>query len=206
MINEPRAIWGSDGWASSSGWAFAHCVNTETGEYITSKDVWVSVGTSLPAGAYLDAPPSPQDGKAIVRNNDLWTYVDDFRGKTAYKKDTAQSIIISNLGPIPDNLTLIARNSVFDYWSENTGSWVKDLEAERFFLIQQAQTMRSSLMQEASQEISVLVDALDPSITAFPDKSDQDKLNLWRSYRVDLSKVEQQPEYPFSISWPQKPN
>lgn len=40
-MNEPRVVWGEDGFASESGWAFAHCINQSTGELLYSQDVWV---------------------------------------------------------------------------------------------------------------------------------------------------------------------
>ncbi|MDM5141749.1 tail fiber assembly protein [Aeromonas bestiarum] len=205
MMNEPRVSWGEDGFASNDGWCFAHCIMMTTGEYSGSWDVWVSRGTGLPAGAYLDEPMQPEQGKAIVREGDAWVLVDDYRGQTAYHKQTRQPVVIDALGSLPVILTLISPSSPFDVWNDQVDGWVKDETLEDAWLIQQAQMQRQTLMGEASQEIAVLIDALDPSIISDPSDDDQVKLIAWKTYRVELSKIDQQPEYPDSINWPTKP-
>ena len=205
-MNEPRVIWGDDGFASSDGWSLAHCIEQGTGEYLLTQDVWVSIGTSLPAGAFLDPPPDREQGKAIVRRDGSWVLVDDLRGKTAYNKLTRQPVFIDALGSLPDSLTLASPQSKFDIWSEADNAWVKDEALEDAWLIQQAQSQLQSLMSEASQEISVLVDALDPAIISDPSDGDQVKLIAWKTYRVELSKIDQQPSYPDTINWPVKPH
>lgn len=201
-MKEPRVVWGEDGFASVSGWAFAHCINQSTGELLYSQDVWVSVGTGLPAGAFLDTPPQPEDGKAIVRQNGAWALVDDLRGTTAYNKHTRQSEVISTLGPIPFELTIIAPTSQFDVWSEESGSWVKDAQAEQDWLTQQATYLRSSLLGEASNEIAALLDALDPNVISDPDDAVQSKLLEWKQYRAALAVIDCAAH---PVQWPAKP-
>lgn len=201
-MNEPRVVWGDDGFASESGWAFAHCINQSTGELLYSQDVWVSVGTGLPAGAFLDAPPQLEDGKAIVRQNGVWVLVDDLRGTTAYNKQTKQSEVISSLGPLPIELTLIAPASQFDVWSEESGSWVKDAQAEQDWLTQQATYKRSALLGEASNEIAALLDALDPEVISDPDDAVQAKLLEWKQYRASLAVIDCTAH---PVQWPSKP-
>ncbi|MDH0176380.1 tail fiber assembly protein [Aeromonas dhakensis] len=201
-MNEPRVVWGEDGFASQSGWAFAYCINQSTGELLYSQDVWVVVGTGLPSGAFLDAPPQPEDGKAIVRQNGAWVLVDDWRGTTAYNKQTRQSEVISTLGPIPFELTIIAPTSQFDVWSEESGTWVKDAQAEQDWLTQQAIYQRSSLLGEASIEISALLDALDPAVISNPDDAVQSKLLEWKQYRASLAIIDCSVH---PVQWPSKP-
>lgn len=201
-MNEPRVVWGADGFASISGWAFSHCINQSTGELLYSQDVWVSVGTGLPAGAFLDAPPQAQDGKAIVRQNGMWVLVDDLRGDTAYNKQTKQSEVIGMLGSIPFELTLIAPTSQFDVWSEESGCWVKDAQAEQDWLTQQATYQRSSLLVEAGNEIAALLDALDPNVISDPDDAVQSKLLEWKQYRAALAVIDCSTH---PVQWPVKP-
>ncbi|MGN5159964.1 tail fiber assembly protein [Aeromonas dhakensis] len=201
-MNEPRVVWGEDGFASQSGWAFAYCINQSTGELLYSQDVWVVVGTGLPSGAFLDTPPQPEDGKAIVRQNGAWVLVDDWRGTTAYNKQTRQSEVISTLGPIPFELTIIAPTSQFDVWSEESGTWVKDAQAEQDWLTQQAIYQRSSLLGEASIEISALLDALDPAVISNPDDAVQAKLLEWKQYRASLAIIDCSVH---PVQWPSKP-
>lgn len=201
-MNEPRVVWGEDGFASQSGWAFAYCINQSTGELLYSQDVWVVVGTGLPSGAFLDTPPQPEDGKSIVRQNGAWVLVDDWRGTTAYNKQTRQSEVISALGPIPFELTIIAPTSQFDVWSEESGTWVKDAQAEQDWLTQQAVYQRSSLLGEASIEISALLDALDPAVISNPDDAVQAKLLEWKQYRASLAIIDCSVH---PVQWPSKP-
>ncbi|WP_270803875.1 MULTISPECIES: tail fiber assembly protein [unclassified Aeromonas] len=201
-MNEPRVVWGEDGFASESGWAFAHCINQSTGELFYSQDVWVVVGTGLPAGAFLDSPPQAEDGKAIVRQNGAWAFVDDLRGTTAYNKQTKQSEVITMLGSLPSELTIISPKSQFDVWSEEYGSWVKDNQAELDWLTQQATYMRSALLGEASNEISALLDALDPAVISDPSDAVQAKLLEWKQYRAALAVIDCSVH---PVQWPAKP-
>lgn len=201
-MNEPRVVWGEDGFASESGWAFAHYINQSTGELLYSQDVWVSVGTGLPAGAFLDPSPQAQDGKAIVRQNGVWVLVDDLRGSTAYNKQTKQSEIIGVLGPLSSELTLISPASQFDVWNEEVGCWVKDAQLEQSWLTQQATLQRSSLLGEASNEISALLDALDPDVISDPDDVVQARLLEWKQYRAALAVIDCTIH---PVQWPAKP-
>lgn len=198
-MNEPRVVWGEDGFASKSGWAFAHSINQSTGELLCSQDVWVSVGTGLPAGAFLDAPPQPENGKAIVRQNGVWVLVEDLRGITAYNKQTKQSEVIISLGPLPIELTIIAPTSQFDVWSEESVSWVKDAQAEKEAALVAATAKRSSLLAEANQYIAVLSDAVDLGMAT---EAEVDSYNEWRRYRVELTRLDLT-IYP--VNFPKKP-
>lgn len=204
-MNEPIVVWGADGFASSSGWATAFTANPITGEYLSQQQVWVSVGTGLPAGAYLDEPAEVAAGKAIVRSQSGWASVDDYRGQTAFDKHTRQSSVIKDLGELPLALTLTPPSSPFDVWDADLLRWVKDLEQEYAVRAQQAHLQRLTLMSEASQEIAVLTDALDPDVIREPSADDQVKLIAWKAYRVALSKVDQQAGYPHAIEWPPRP-
>ncbi len=204
-MSEPRVTWGDDGFASTSGWELVYVASPQNEEYLSEQDVWISVGTGLPAGAYLDAPMQPEQGKAIVRGGGGWTLVDDYRGRAAYHKQSRQPIVIDTLDPIPSSITLIAPTSQFDVWDEQAQVWVKDEAMEDAWLVQQAQAQRQALMFEASQEIAVLVDAIDPAIIGDPSDEDQVKLIAWKTYRVELSKIDQQPNYPGGVVWPAKP-
>jgi hypothetical protein len=201
-MNQPRVTWGEDGFSSESGWAFAHCINQSTGELLYSQDVWVSVGTSLPAGAFLDPPPPNESGKVVVRQNGVWALVDDLRGATAYNKQTKQSEVICTFGLLPSELTLIAPASQFDVWSEETGCWVKDFLAEQDWLTQQATYQRSALLGEAGNEIAALLDALDPEVISDPDDAVQAKLLEWKRYRAELATIDCTTH---PVQWPAKP-
>ncbi|MGL5007386.1 MAG: tail fiber assembly protein [Plesiomonas sp.] len=201
-MNEPRVSWGTDGFASESGWALAHCIDQVTGELLYSRDVWVSIGTSLPAGAFLDSPPLGESGKAIVRLDGKWSLVDDLRGITAYNKLNRQPEIISSLGPLSLELTLIPSCSPFDEWREELNDWVKNQQDEQDWLTQQAQQQRSSLLNEASVEISALSDAIDLGVISNSDEQIRMRLTQWKQYRAELAAIDC---ITHPIKWPAKP-
>ncbi|POA97157.1 hypothetical protein C2134_18340 [Chromobacterium sinusclupearum] len=57
-------------------------------------------------------------------------------------------------------------------------------------------------MSEANQKIQILADAINLGIASQEEKRDYD---LWRKYRVLLSRVPQQPGFPAKIDWPTPP-
>lgn len=204
-MKEPRVTWGIDGFASTSGWVLVYIASPQTGEYLGSQEVWISIGTGLPAEAYRDEPMMAEPGKAIVRQGAVWELVDDYRSQTAYNKQTGQDTVVDTPGALPSTLTLMPPSSQFDVWDEQQGKWIKDEEQEGAWLIQQATSQRQHLMAEATQEIAVLTDALDPAIIDTPSPDDKVKLLAWKAYRVELSKIDQQTGYPRTINWPAKP-
>lgn len=199
MMSQQRVTWGPDGFAKTEGWALAHCASVATAEYIGEQNVWVSAGTGLPAGAYLDAPPAKEPGKAIVRRNDAWAQVDDYRGQTAYDKQTRTPSVINEPGEVPVTQTLITPSSQFDVWDEDRDIWFKDVGAENAWQLQQNEAKRSVLMVEANQQIAILTDAVDLGIAT---DAEQTAYTIWRQYRVLLSRLDlTQP----NLNWPAKP-
>ena len=199
-MNQPRVTWGPDGWAETDGWATAHCTNPTTHEYNGPMDVWVSVGTSLPACAFLDEPPAQQPGKAIVWHNGDWMLFDDYRGQTAYDKQTRQPVTVDDLGELPAHLTLQQPGYQCDAWDEDEGLWVKDEAAEQAALLLQNTTQRNALMAEASQHITVLGDAVELGMAT---EAEQTAYTAWRQYRVLLSRLDLTQQH---IEWPPKPS
>lgn len=199
-MNQSHVIWGPSGWAETEGWAQAHCTNPATNEYNGPIDVWVSVGTSLPACAFLDPPPESEPGKAIVRHGDNWMLVADYRGQTAYDKQTRAVSVISEPGEVPTDLTLIAPSSSFDLWDEELSIWVKDIEAETAWQVQQDSAQRFARMDEANQQITILADAVELGM-ATPEE--QAAYTAWRQYRVQLSRLDLATP---PIQWPPKPS
>lgn len=198
-MNQPRAIFGQNGFAEADGWAQAYCVDHITSEYLGAMDAWVSTGTGLPVGAHLDPPPARQPGKAIIRAAGDWQLVDDYRGQAAYIKLTGAKTEITELGEIPLSLTLLAPSSPYDIWDDEAGAWIKDEAAEADAAIAQAQAARAARVSEAAQHIAILDDAVDLGIAT---EAEQAAHTAWRQYRVLLTRLDlsQQP-----IAWPPKP-
>ncbi|MGY3931237.1 putative tail fiber assembly protein [Aeromonas encheleia] len=199
-LNEPRVSWGADGWAACNGWAQAHCADAVTAEYLGPQDVWVSVGTGLPAGAYLDAPPAPEEGQAVVRQADGWALVPDYRGVTVYDTATRQPIAISALGPLPELCTLLAPSSPYDVW--DGAAWQPDAAAEEQAALSATQTEQSARIATANQQISIIKPAVEGGY-AKPEHTQL--LADWQRYRYELTLVPEQAGWPESPQWPTEP-
>lgn len=201
-MNQPRVRWGNDGFASVAGFETAHCIDESTREYIGSRDVWVSIGTGMPSGSFIEAPPPAEDGKAIVMKVDGWELVPDFRGSTAYNKKTLQPQIICSLGPLSAELTFTPPKSPFDVWSGVADDWDKDKHKENQWLTENAARYRGELLSDASIMIAALSDAIDPAIIANPDAQTYSSLLEWKQYRAELVLIDCTIH---PIQWPTKP-
>ncbi|MFK8331786.1 tail fiber assembly protein [Pseudomonas sp. BJa5] len=80
---------------------------------------------------------------------------------------------------------------------------VQWLEAQKPSAEVLALAKRDSLLQMAAIRIAPLQDAVD-----IEEATDAEKVELvlWKKYRVALNRVEDQPGYPDSISWPAIPD
>ncbi|MGL5225860.1 MAG: tail fiber assembly protein [Aeromonas sp.] len=201
---EQQVVWGDDGWASECGWARAHCVDVRTREYIGPQDSWVTVGTSLPAGAYLDEPPAHKEGYAIVRQQSEWVFVADYRGQTAYDTATRQPSEITTLGPLPDGVTLLAPSSPYDVWDGK--AWQHNAAAEQ--AAEQAAELAKA-KAELNRRLSVAaqqVDIIKPAVEGGYAKPEHTKLLAdWQRYRYELTAVPELNGWPASPAWPQEP-
>ncbi|QDX29576.1 tail fiber assembly protein [Dickeya poaceiphila] len=119
------------GFAVSDGWIVIYHANSVTGEYVGSGEEFLMTGTGIPANSYTDAPPISQSGTAIVRSLDhlTWEIVTDYRGQTAYDTQTRQPQVVSTLGELPSNLTLLIPETQYDEWDGN--AWVTNTAAQR---------------------------------------------------------------------------
>lgn len=197
--NEPRVTWGDDGWANSDGWAHVYCTNKQSCEYTGPADVWVSVGTGLPAGSYLDSPPREEDGKAIVRTIDGWVKVPDYRGVTAYNKQTGLPVIVDEFGELPFPLTLLEPPSRFCTWNEESGSWEKNDLAEQQYMTAQAEQKKTALLAEATIKLDPIQDAVDIGMAT---PLEENALLEWKRYRILLTRVDVTKN---PIDWPPSP-
>ena len=200
-LNEPMVTWDVDGWAEISGWALAHFADSVTTEYLWSKDVWVSVGTSLPAGAYLDAPPASEDNKAIIRQAHGWAAVADYRGVTVYDKDTRQPFEITTLDPLPETHTMLPPSSPHDVWDGS--EWKRDEAAAEKAALEEAQSEQARRISVASKQIAIIKPAVDGGYA----KPEHAKLLTdWQRYRYELTAVPELNGWPSAPMWPEEPD
>lgn len=110
-----------DGFALESGNATVYLTDSN-GIYIRDDVEFVTIGTGVSAGAYLDKPPKNKIGFAIVRNDNGWEYQPDHRGKTVYCKQTQAAKQIQDLGDLPSDCTATAPPDHYHTW--NGKEWV----------------------------------------------------------------------------------
>ena len=85
-----------------------------TNEFIGEGDAYIPPHTGLPANSTDIAPPDIPAGFVAVFNSDeaSWHLVEDHRGKTVYDVASGDALFISELGPLPENVTWF----VFSIW------------------------------------------------------------------------------------------
>ncbi len=118
--------------------------------------------------------------------------------KTVYDVASGDALFISELGPLPENVTWLSPEGEFQKW--NGTAWVKDAEAEKLFRIREAEETKNSLMQVASEHIAPLQDAVDLEIATEEETS---LLEAWKKYRVLLNRVDTSTAS--DIEWPTNP-
>ena len=107
---------------------------TGTNEFIGEGDAYIPPHTGLPANSTDIAPPDIPAGFVAVFNSDeaSWHLVEDHRGKTVYDVASGDALFISELGPLPENVTWLSPAGEFQKW--NGTSWIKDTEEETSLL------------------------------------------------------------------------
>ncbi|WP_354046804.1 tail fiber assembly protein, partial [Escherichia coli] len=95
-----------------------------TNEFIGEGDAYIPPHTGLPANSTDIAPPDIPAGFVAVFNSDeaSWHLVEDHRGKTVYDVASGDELFISELGPLPENVTWLSPEGEFQKW--NGTAWV----------------------------------------------------------------------------------
>ncbi|KES14496.1 Caudovirales tail fiber assembly protein, partial [Gilliamella apis SCGC AB-598-P17] len=75
-----------------------------------------------------------------------------------------------------------------------------DEDEQNAFKIKQNKVLKTSLLNEANENISILQDAIDFDMV---EDGDEEKLKTWKKYRILLNRIDvnQAPD----IEWPEKP-
>lgn len=66
-----------------------------------------------------------------------------------------------------------------------------------------APDLRDNLLVIASNRMGPLQDAVDEGVATDDEVA---RLKLWKHYRIDLNRIEQQTGYPTEINWPSSPD
>lgn len=162
-------------------------LSASTMEFIGSGEAYIPPHTGLPAFSTIVIPPSIPEGKVAVFNEDKssWELMEDHRWTSVYDTVTGSMAIISDIGPLPQDATTIAPDGQFQKWDGE--NWIKDEEAEKASLLQEAETKKNQLMQIVNESISILQDAVDLDEATDDEK---DKLIKLKKYRISLSRVD----------------
>lgn len=123
-----------------------HNYHPATKEYIGPSDCYIPPNTGLPAGCALVGPGECRPGYTFVWAGEAWELVEDHRGITVYNTENGSRMTVTELGPLPDNLTAVAPESQFDKWTEN--GWQKDVTAIKANLISNIKKHRDQLTAE----------------------------------------------------------
>ena len=171
-----------------------------TNEFIGEGDAYIPPHTGLPANSTDIAPPDIPAGFVAVFNseNKSWSLVEDHRGKTVYDVESGDALFISELGPLPENVTWLSPDGEYQKWDGT--SWEKDEETEKLFQVREAEETKKSLMQVASEHIALLQDAVDLEIATEEEAS---LLTAWKKYRVLLNRIDTSTAP--DIDWPTIP-
>ncbi|GAB1828755.1 tail fiber assembly protein [Achromobacter xylosoxidans] len=70
-------------------------------------------------------------------------------------------------------------------------------------LIAAADARKNELLYIATMRMAPLEDALELNLAT---GDEVESLRQWKAYRIALSRISTQPEYPVSIQWPEPPN
>jgi hypothetical protein len=159
------------------------------------------LGAHFPSNAIeLDAElPPPAPGHVWIWKDATTLQIADNRGM-AYRTDTGKEEPWTELGELPDHLTLDPRPGVHHVWTEH--GWELDEVAEQAALVAKTLDIRDSLLYEAGLRIAPLQDAIELD-RATPE--DEAALRQWKGYRVDLNRIEDQEGFPEDIEWPTQP-
>lgn len=193
-----NAEFDNNGLAVVAGWAKVYRCHPVTREFIGAAMDNVPLGASVVADAYLDEPDIPSaQNIAIVRSPDdkSWLHVPDYRGSVAYDKETRQETKITELGNLPDNMTLDVPKTSFDKWDGK--KWVTDKAEQKAHEIAAAESQKQSLLAEAEQEIAMLERKVRLNMAT---DADRERLTEWEIYSVKVADTDT--SIAPNITWP----
>lgn len=187
-----------NGHAVTEGVARVYHYDSLTGEYLGVSDETIPEGVSIPGSSTLIAPGEIAVGRVWVFASGAWTLNEDHRGQTYYSTKDQHTIVIAEIGPPPSGYVALAPTSPFDVW--NGSNWEIDKEAEQKAAIDRANSDKALRLQQATDTINPLQDAVDLDMATDEEKAE---LTAWRKYRVLLTRVDTSTAP--DINWPQAP-
>ncbi|MGM3175048.1 tail fiber assembly protein [Dickeya lacustris] len=188
------------GLSTHAGYFQVYHIDPQTREYIGSSREYLMDGVGIPAHSFADAPSDAAPEQAIVRSQDglSWSTMVDYRGRTAYDKQTRQAVTITQLGDLADNLTLLVPQTECDVWQDS--AWQTDAKAVQALQVKTASAQKSESLARAQLQLAVLQDAVDLNIAT---EQETAALKAWKTYRVLLNRIDVSSAP--NIDWPIMP-
>jgi len=152
-------------------------------------------GTLAPDNALRISPEFKESFHPCEKDGG-WYLVEDYRDKIVYNIKTKESVKVDYLGPIRTGFTLL-KPFQFSKWDED--KWVLDENEKTAFKIKQNKIFKNSLLNDANQNISMFQDAIDLGMS---EKGDDEKLKLWKKYRILLNRIDASD---INVIFPEKP-
>ncbi|PTQ68131.1 tail fiber assembly protein [Pseudomonas sp. GV071] len=159
------------------------------------------IGIQLPSNAVAlsDQLPEPDSGHTWVLIDTQAKQLADHRG-TVYSTADRSEQHYELLGDLPEDLTPVAPPSEFHEWL--SGAWVLNQDAVTKDARDRAKATRDGRLSYATTRIAPLQDAVDLDEAT---TTEVEQLRLWKLYRVQLNRIEQQVGFPAQIDWPVAP-
>ena len=139
---------------------------------------------TLPPDNALRVKPEFKEGFHPCEKDGGWHLVEDHRGKTVYNTETKESFKIDYLGEIKEGFTLL---EPFQFSKWNGDNWILDEDEQNAFKIKQNKVLKTSLLNEANENISILQDAIDLDMQ---EADEEAQLKAWKKYRILLTRVD----------------
>jgi len=177
----------------------------ETNQLITGPidlPVTPGIGVQIPGNVIVltELLPAPEVGYVWVWRNAQASQLIDLRNRFVYRKDNGNYVYWSELGPLPDYLTVKGRPNSYYFWKDD--DWVLDIEAERAGLAAQADSERDNRLREVIIRVAPLQYAYDVGEATGEQSA---SLQAWKRYALNLARIELQADYPSVIDWPTAP-
>lgn len=194
------SLFDKNGNATETHVATVSSYDAMTGEFIDTYDVRIIDGTGIPAFSTLTIAPEPEKGFAYIWNGLSWDAVPDFRGMTAYIKESVEVVTVRDIGELAETLTLIKPLTPFDKWDGM--QWVTDTDAQHASDVATADAEKQSRIDQANDYMN---NKQWPGKSALGRMKDTEKgqYNLWLDYLDALEAVDTSSAP--DIKWPTPP-
>lgn len=172
--------------------------DAKTRELTFSDKYLILSGSGLPANTTEISPHAHKSGFSQIFDGKKWEYISDYRRETAYNTTTKLPVIITQLGDIPDDLTLLEPFE-FCMWDEKIKNWVVDENQKNTAMIQKNESIKNLLLATSNEKITILQDAIDLDMC---ESNESEQLNQWRKFRILIARVDTNQ---LDIEWPKQP-